>query len=230
MSLSTPNLLAPKDWCISLLDIPCFVTINQSEHHAWTVHTPGISLLHLAFKMLSWNPSEFRCFGHQQHWTSRLYGLSHSVESYSLWSHGQQPARSSVHRDSLGKNTGVGCHFLLQRIWLTQVKPAPLKSSALVGGFFTASTTWEAQTVVVFFLVELLGFLIYKIMSPAKFYFFLSNLQTFAFPWVNILARTSSMVCRSGKNVLFLILCGKHSCLSCLSIVNCRVLEMPFIS
>ena len=27
---------------------------------------------------------------------------------------------SSVHRDSPGKNTGVGCHFLLQGIFLTQ--------------------------------------------------------------------------------------------------------------
>ena len=27
---------------------------------------------------------------------------------------------SSVHEDSLGKNTGVGCQFLLQGIFLTQ--------------------------------------------------------------------------------------------------------------
>ena len=30
------------------------------------------------------------------------------------------PAGSSVHGDSPGKNTGVGCHFLLQGIFLTQ--------------------------------------------------------------------------------------------------------------
>ena len=30
------------------------------------------------------------------------------------------PPGSSVHGDSLGKNTGVGCHALLQRIFLTQ--------------------------------------------------------------------------------------------------------------
>ena len=30
------------------------------------------------------------------------------------------PAGSSVHGNSPGKNTGVGCHFLLQRIFLTQ--------------------------------------------------------------------------------------------------------------
>ena len=30
------------------------------------------------------------------------------------------PPRSSVHGDSAGKNTGVGCHFLLQGIFPTQ--------------------------------------------------------------------------------------------------------------
>ena len=30
------------------------------------------------------------------------------------------PLGSSVHGDSPGKNTGVGCHFLLQGIFLTQ--------------------------------------------------------------------------------------------------------------
>ena len=30
------------------------------------------------------------------------------------------PPGSSVHGDSPGKNTGVGCHFLLQRIFPTQ--------------------------------------------------------------------------------------------------------------
>jgi len=37
--------------------------------------------------------------------------------------------------DFPGKNTGVGCHFLLQEIFLTQgIKPA---SPRLAGGFFT---------------------------------------------------------------------------------------------
>ena len=30
------------------------------------------------------------------------------------------PPDSSVHWDFLGKNTGVGCHFLFQGIFLTQ--------------------------------------------------------------------------------------------------------------
>ena len=37
-----------------------------------------------------------------------------------LQPHGQQPTRLLCPRDSLGKNTGVSCHFLLQGIFLTQ--------------------------------------------------------------------------------------------------------------
>ena len=48
------------------------------------------------------------------------------------------PPGSSVHGDSLGKNTGVGCHALLQGI-----VPGSLRSPALAGGFFTTSATWE---------------------------------------------------------------------------------------
>ena len=34
--------------------------------------------------------------------------------------HGQQPTRRLCLWDSPGKNTGMGCHFLLQGIFLTQ--------------------------------------------------------------------------------------------------------------
>ena len=40
--------------------------------------------------------------------------------SKSLWSHGQGPARLLCPWNSPGKNTGVGCHFLLQEIFPTQ--------------------------------------------------------------------------------------------------------------
>ena len=48
----------------------------------------------------------------------------------------------SVHWDSPGKNTGVGCHFLLQGIFLTQGLSSHLLhliefTSALAGRFFT---------------------------------------------------------------------------------------------
>ena len=41
------------------------------------------------------------------------------------------PPGSSVHREAPGKNTGVGCHALLQGIFPTQV-------SCIVDRFFTA--------------------------------------------------------------------------------------------
>ena len=43
-----------------------------------------------------------------------------SVVSDSLWPHGPQPTRLLSPWDSLGKNTGVGCHFSLQGIFQTQ--------------------------------------------------------------------------------------------------------------
>ena len=51
------------------------------------------------------------------HWK---WKLSRSVVSGSLWSHGLQPTRILSPWDFPGKNTGVGCHFLLQGIFLTQ--------------------------------------------------------------------------------------------------------------
>ena len=39
---------------------------------------------------------------------------SHTVVSDSMWTHIWQPTRLHGLWDSLGKNTGVGCHFLLQ--------------------------------------------------------------------------------------------------------------------
>ena len=45
---------------------------------------------------------------------------SRSVISDSLWLHGLCPPGSSVHGDSPGENTGVGCHALLQGIFPTR--------------------------------------------------------------------------------------------------------------
>ena len=46
--------------------------------------------------------------------------LSHSAVSGSLRPHGLQPARLLCPWDSPGKNTRVGCYFLLQGIFQTQ--------------------------------------------------------------------------------------------------------------
>ena len=45
--------------------------------------------------------------------------VSHSVISDSLQCHGLQPARFLCPWNAPGKNTGVGCHSLLQGIFLT---------------------------------------------------------------------------------------------------------------
>ena len=52
------------------------------------------------------------------------------------------PPGSSVHGDSLGKNTAVGCHALLQgNLPDPRIKPVSLMSPVLAGGFFTTSAT-----------------------------------------------------------------------------------------
>ena len=57
--------------------------------------------------------------------------VSYSVESTLCDPMDCSPSGSSVHEDSSGKSTGVGCHAFLQGIFPTQV-------SHIVGGFFTA--------------------------------------------------------------------------------------------
>ena len=47
--------------------------------------------------------------------------VSHLVVSSSLWPHGCSLPGSSVHGDSPGKNTGVGCQALLQGIFPSQI-------------------------------------------------------------------------------------------------------------
>ena len=65
--------------------------------------------------------------------------LSHSVMSDSLWPHGP-----SAHEDSPGKNTGVGCHDLLQGIFPTQ---GLNQVSPIAGGFFIRWATREAYII-----------------------------------------------------------------------------------
>ena len=52
--------------------------------------------------------------------------VSNSVMSSSFQPQGLQPARFLCPWNSPGKNTEVGCHFLLQRIFLTQVSSQDL--------------------------------------------------------------------------------------------------------
>ena len=73
-------------------------------------------------------------------------GCSRSVMSDSLRPLGLQPARLLHPWDSPGKNTGVGCHALLQGVFLTQgSNQSLLTPPAMSGWFFTTSATWEAS-------------------------------------------------------------------------------------
>ena len=65
--------------------------------------------------------------------------------SDSLQSHGPLPARLLGPWDSLGKKTRVGCHTLLQGIFLTQGLNPSLMSSAPADLVFTITATWEAH-------------------------------------------------------------------------------------
>ena len=53
-------------------------------------------------------------------YTSHVCACMCSVMSDSVWPHGLQPSRLLCPWDSPGKNTGVGCHFLLQEIFPAQ--------------------------------------------------------------------------------------------------------------
>ena len=68
--------------------------------------------------------------------------------SDSLRPRGLHPTRLLCPWDSPGKNTGEGCHALLQGIFPTQVlNPRLLHLPALAGGFFTTGATWEAAQI-----------------------------------------------------------------------------------
>ena len=72
-----------------------------------------------------------------------LSHVSHVELFVTLWT---VPLQAPCPGDSPGKNTGVGCHFLLQGdLPNPGSEPVSLMSPALAGKFFTASATWEAQ-------------------------------------------------------------------------------------
>ena len=79
------------------------------------------------------------------HWW--LCMLSRSVVSNSLWSCGLSPTRLLCPWKFPSKNTGVGCHFLLQGIFLTQGSNLHLLP-LLHWQILYHCTTWEAPILV----------------------------------------------------------------------------------
>ena len=72
----------------------------------------------------------------------------YSVVSESLQPQGLQPARLLYPGYFPGKNARVGCHFLLQEIFLISGSNQPrLMYPTLADGFFTTTATWEAHTI-----------------------------------------------------------------------------------
>ena len=65
-----------------------------------------------------------------------------------LQPHGLQPTRLLCPWDSPGKNTGVGCHFLLQRIFLTQELNPRLLHLLHWQSDCLPLSTWEAHVCV----------------------------------------------------------------------------------
>ena len=61
-----------------------------------------------------------------QYWKVKSKSGNHSVMPDSMWLHGLEPARLLCPRNCPSKNTGVGCHALLQGIFLTQVSNSGL--------------------------------------------------------------------------------------------------------
>ena len=74
------------------------------------------------------------------HWILSLHTCSLAQLCLTLRPHGPQPARILCPWDSPGKNTGVGCHFLLQGNF-PGIKPGSPKSPTLTGEFHWG--TWE---------------------------------------------------------------------------------------
>ena len=74
-----------------------------------------------AYQDKDWLPHFQYAFQSRKWFVTDLFwiGHVHSIVSDSLWPHRLQPARLLCAWDSLGKNTGVGCHFL-QGIFSTQ--------------------------------------------------------------------------------------------------------------
>ena len=78
------------------------------------------SLIHLK-KIFYWSVVDLQCcvnFCYTAQWVS--YECASCSVSDSLWPYGPQTARLLCSWDFPGKNSRVGCHFLLQGIFLTQ--------------------------------------------------------------------------------------------------------------
>ena len=76
---------------------------------------------------------------------SEPYPHAKSLQSCPTLCKPYEPPRLLCQWDCPGKNTGVGCHFLLQgNLPDPGIEPMSLVSPALAGRFFTTSATWDS--------------------------------------------------------------------------------------
>ena len=115
-------LLVTQAWAASR-DPPCqrvayirLVSLASLSPHSGLVEAlrfTGLNLKHVQ----RWEPDKWPCASSS--WPHECV-LSSSVMSSSLQPHRLWPAKLLCPGDSPGKNTAVGCHFLLQGIFPTQ--------------------------------------------------------------------------------------------------------------
>ena len=120
-------------------------------------------------------------FSRQEYWSGlpfpspmherEKWKWSRSVMSDSSQPHGLQPIRLLCPQDSLGKNTGVGCHFLLQWTGMLCVFKAWQLSviSILTSLVFDTPWFWSLIVIVVHYLNE--NFDIIYCLSSSKYHF-----------------------------------------------------------
>ena len=114
----------------------CFFLCPEGQKPLWTIPArpgQGTNLVLLYFSQQRANIHHLQALSFVFHLLScdftaftrdlkyfLYHGLGHSVMFDLLQHHGLQPARLLRPQDSPGKNTGAGCHFLLQGILPTQ--------------------------------------------------------------------------------------------------------------
>ena len=81
---------------------------------------------------------------YQSQQATQACGLSSFIHAHLCASPWAVACRLLSPWDSPGKNTGLGCHALLQGVFPTQGLNPHLVFPALRSGFFTMSITWEA--------------------------------------------------------------------------------------
>ena len=86
----------------------------------------------------NWKEISLFCLSHPSLWYLVIAAAAKSLQSCpTVWPHRRQPTRLPRPWDSPGKNTGMGCHFLLQ--------PMKVKSESEVAqSCLTLATSWPA--------------------------------------------------------------------------------------